>query len=74
MERELNRTNVSRGPDPSHRLVMLLVVLVFVLIVFQMKPWFRSLHDKDAGPRTIAPRGDLAEDLRRTVEFLRSQA
>ena len=69
MERELNRTNVSRGPDPSHRLVMLLVVLVFVLIVFQMKPWFRSLHDKDAGPRTIAPRGDLAEDERSTIEL-----
>ena len=69
MEREPNRTNVSRGPDPSHRLVMLLVVLVFVLIVFQMKPWFRSLHDKDAGPRPIAPRGDLAQDERSTIEL-----
>ncbi|MBN2134023.1 MAG: trypsin-like peptidase domain-containing protein [Sedimentisphaerales bacterium] len=69
MERDAYRTNVRRGSDPGHRLVMLLVVLVFVLIVFQMKPWFRSLHDKDAGPRTVAPRGDLAQDEQSTIEL-----
>jgi len=69
MERELNRTNVSRGPDPGHRLMLLLVVLVVVLIIAQMKPWFRSLHDKGSAPRTVAPRGDLAQDERSTIEL-----
>jgi len=53
-------------------LIVLLVVLLG-LVFYRMSGGLRSaLHDPDASPRTIAPRGNLAADEKSTIELFQA--
>ena len=71
MERDSDRSNNVARPDHSRGLLMLLGALLIVLLFWQIKPWLFGLHDENAQPRAITPRGELAEDEKSTVELFR---
>jgi S1-C subfamily serine protease len=52
-------------------LIMLLSVLVLLLAIFQARQWFYGLYDETAEPRSVTPRGDLAEDEKSTIELFK---
>lgn len=55
----------------SRRLNVLIVVLVLLVGVSLIQPWLQRRRGMDAGPRPVAPRGDLAEDEKTTIELFR---
>ena len=71
MERDSDRSDNVARPDHSRGLLMLLGALLIVLLFWQIKPWLFGLHDENAQPRAITPRGELAEDEKSTVELFR---
>jgi S1-C subfamily serine protease len=71
MERDSDRSNAVPRPDHSRGLFMLLAAFIVVLLFWQIKPWLFGLHDQNAQPRAITPRGELAGDERSTIELFR---
>jgi S1-C subfamily serine protease len=71
MEQDSERGRVIRRPDHSRGLILLLLAVIAVLIFSQIKPWLFGLHDPGAAPRTVTPRGDLAQDEQSTIELFR---
>jgi len=71
MERDSDRSNTVTRPDHNRGLLMLLGALLIVVLFWQIKPWLFGLHDENAQPRAITPRGELAEDEKSTVELFR---
>ncbi len=67
----VDQTRTSPGPDHSRGLILLVFALVCVLLFWQIKPWLFGLHDNNAAPRAVTPRGDLAEDEKSTIELFR---
>ncbi len=61
--------NVARQPTVNTWLVLVLLVLVCVLIFHSLSDSRSPLHDPDARPREITPRGDLAADEKSTIEL-----
>lgn len=50
---------------------MLLLAVIAVLVFSRIKPWLFGPHDRNAAPRTVTPRGDLAQDEQSTIELFR---
>jgi S1-C subfamily serine protease len=59
--------NMSPAPNPSRWLLWGLLALSAALLVREVAPWFRPLHDPDAGPRQVAPRGALLSEEEATI-------
>ncbi|UCE48455.1 MAG: serine protease, partial [Phycisphaerales bacterium] len=64
-------SQAARRQERTHRLIMLLSILVVLLVLFQAKQWFTSLYDKTAEPRLVMPRGNLSQDEKSTVELFK---
>jgi len=59
----------------SRRVVVLLWVLTLALLLAQVtQPWWSRIVRPAAAPRTVTPRGDLAQDEKATVELFREAA
>ncbi len=71
MERDSDRSNAVPRPNHSRGLLMLLAALIVVLFFGQIKPWLFGLHDRNAQPRAITARGELAADEKSTIELFR---
>ncbi len=71
MERDLDRPPVAAQPDHRRGLLLLLIALIVVALFWLVKPWFSPLHNPDAQPRAITPRGELAPDEMSTIELFR---
>jgi S1-C subfamily serine protease len=54
-------------PDRSHLLTLLLLVLVGLVFALQLRLWWDSPETPGIQPRTVVPRGDLAEDEKSTI-------
>lgn len=70
-ENNVGRTRSVAEPDHKRGLILLLLALLVVLLFWQIRPWLFGLHDQDAVPRAVTPRGDLAEDEKSTIELFR---
>jgi S1-C subfamily serine protease len=71
MERNSDHSRITRRPEHTRWLIMLLSILVILLVLFQARPWFSGLYDKTAGPHLVMPRGDLAQDEKSTIELFK---
>ena len=71
MERNSDHSRVSRRPEHSRPLIMLLSVLIVLLVFFQVRQWFTGVYDKTARPHSVMPRGDLAQDEKSTIELFK---
>jgi S1-C subfamily serine protease len=49
----------------------LLAVLIGLFLFTQVQQWFGGPYDRDAGPRAVIARGDLAEDEKSTIELFK---
>ncbi|HPC93758.1 MAG TPA: trypsin-like peptidase domain-containing protein [Sedimentisphaerales bacterium] len=67
----MNRMRTGAEPDHKRGLILLLVALLVVLLFWQVRPWLFGVRDRDATPRSITPRGDLAEDEKSTIALFR---
>jgi len=72
MERDPSRPDAVPRADHSRGLFMLLLALIVVLVFWQIKPWLFGVHDQNALPRAITPRGELADDEKSTIELFRN--
>lgn len=70
-QNDVRRKRITAGPDHSRGLILLLVALLVVLLFWQIRPWLFRVHDRNAMPRAITPRGDLADDERSTIDLFR---
>lgn len=70
-QNEVDRNRIPARPDHSRGLILLLLSLLVVLLFWQIKPWLFGVHDPNAAPRVVTPRGDLAEDEKSTIELFR---
>ncbi|UCD49526.1 MAG: trypsin-like peptidase domain-containing protein [Phycisphaerales bacterium] len=71
MERGPHRANAGAQANHSRGLLLLLIALVIVSLFWQIKPWLFGVHDENAMPRAITPRGELAGDEKSTIELFR---
>jgi S1-C subfamily serine protease len=71
MEQNFERGRVIGKPDHSRGLILLLLAVIAVLVFSRIKPWLFGLHNPNAVPRTVTPRGDLAQDEQSTIELFR---
>jgi S1-C subfamily serine protease len=69
MEQDFERGRAIRRPDQSRGLILLLLAIIAVLVFSRIRPWLFGLHNPNAVPRTVTPRGDLAEDEKSTIEL-----
>ncbi|MCW8193885.1 PDZ domain-containing protein [Proteobacteria bacterium 005FR1] len=65
---------MNEGPDPFvHRVRWLTGAVILILIFIQFLPWLESwLARRDAEPRAVLARGELAPDERNAVEVFRT--
>ncbi len=70
-ENNVNRMRTAAEPDHKRGLILLLAALLVVLLFWQVRPWLFGVRDHQATPRSITPRGDLAEDEKSTIELFR---
>lgn len=71
MEQDHEHGRAARRPDYSRGLILLLLAVIAVLLFSRLKPWLFGPYDRDATPRAVTPRGDLAQDERSTIELFR---
>ncbi len=70
-QNNVDRTRTAPQPDHLRGLILLLAALLIVLLFWQIKPWLFGVHDRDASPRVVTPRGDLAQDEKSTIDLFR---
>ncbi|MBN1361460.1 MAG: trypsin-like peptidase domain-containing protein [Sedimentisphaerales bacterium] len=72
MEQNFERGHAAQRPDHSRGLILLLLAVIAVFVFsFWIKPWLTGPYDRDATPRAVTPRGDLAQDEQSTIELFR---
>jgi S1-C subfamily serine protease len=71
MEGNGNRSQVTVQSQHLRGLVLLLTALVAVLVFWQIKPWLFGVHDRNARPRAVTARGELAADEKSTIELFK---
>ncbi len=71
MEQNAEHGRAGQRPDHSRGLILLLLAVIVVVLFWQVKPWLFGPYDRDAAPRTVTPRGDLAADEQSTIELFR---
>ncbi len=70
MEQNTYPTRAAGQGDQGRRLTIILMVLVCLVLAFQARQWLSSSpHDRNAAPRTVTPRGNLAQDEIATIEL-----
>jgi S1-C subfamily serine protease len=72
MEGNHDRSNVMAQPQHSRGLFLLLAALVAVLVFWQIKPWLFGVRDRNARPRAVTARGELAADEKSTIELFKT--
>jgi S1-C subfamily serine protease len=53
-------------------LMWTMTAIVLFLLVREIRPWFQPLHDPDATPREVAPRGALLSEEEATIALFRA--
>lgn len=73
MEREPYLPHTAGRPPQRNQawLVILLAVLIGLFLFTQVQQWFGGPYDRDARPRAVIARGDLAEDERSTIDLFK---
>lgn len=71
MELNSNHSNTYRRSQHSRLLMTLLLGLILLFVIFQIKQGFFNLHDKGSKPRLVAPRGDLSQEEKSTIELFK---
>ncbi len=63
----------SHSPPPGQPRwpLTLLGLLALALLAREVAPWFRPLHDRDAAPREVAPRGALLDEEAATIALFK---
>lgn len=71
---EADRKHLHRAgrAQPQTVLTILLLVLVGLLLYREGRFWLGDLHDRNAVPRAITARGDLAADEKSTIELFKA--
>jgi S1-C subfamily serine protease len=67
-----DRSNAPVQLQHSRGLLMLLTALIAVFLFWQIRPWLFGVHDRNAQPRAITARGELAADETSTIELFKS--
>ena len=67
-----DRSNVPAQLQHSRGLLMLLTALIAVFLFWQIKPWLFGVHDRNAQPRAVTARGELAADETSTIELFKT--
>lgn len=71
MEQIPGHTHRPENPQRSRWLTILLLGLVALVLLTQARQWFGGLHSRNATPRAVTPRGDLAQDEESTVQLFK---
>ena len=71
MEQNFERRNVVKEPDHSRGVIFLLLAIIAVLAFSRLKPLIFGGPGRSAAPRTVTPRGDLAQDEQSTIDLFR---
>ena len=71
MEQNSEYSQAARKSQHTHRWMGVLLGLVLVLVVFQAKKWFADVNYTNANPRSVVPKGNLAQDEKNTIELFK---
>ncbi len=63
--------NQARSRRPNYLWLVILLVLFGGLLLWRLQPYWTVGTDGEAVPRTVAPRGDLADDEKSTIALFR---
>lgn len=72
MEGNSHSSHATAQPQNRRGLLMLAAALLAVLVFWQIKPWLFGVRDRNARPRAVTARGELAPDEKSTIELFRS--
>lgn len=72
MEGNCDPSQVTAPPQNRRGLLMLAAALLAVLVFWQIKPWLFGVRDRNARPRAVTARGELAADEKSTIELFKS--
>lgn len=72
MERNHDQSSTAGKSQRQTWLAVLLLILAALFLFTQVRKWFSGVYDKGAVPRSVTPRGDLAEDEKGTIELFKA--
>lgn len=72
MEQNFERGHMASEPNHSKGVIFLLLAIIAVLLFSRVRPWLFGEHRPTVAPRTVTPRGDLAQDEQSTIDLFKA--